>query len=163
MLCNFDLKSYLWFQIKLALCAHSILKSRIGFRPNCIPLSSITIINQRETQGSIIDSIGWEKKVWYTPNKTDLITAHLPTERCNKTLYVWGAGLVQWWKHSIPGLEVICGLSLLLVLYSAPRGFSPGTPVFPSPQKPTFPNSNSIRTQDLPEWSFLGRYHCFTK
>ena len=31
-------------------------------------------------------------------------------------------------------LGVICGLSLL-VLYSAPRGFSPGTPVFPSPQK----------------------------
>jgi len=30
-------------------------------------------------------------------------------------------------------------LSLLLVLFSAPRGFSPGTPVFPSPQKPTFP------------------------
>ena len=38
---------------------------------------------------------------------------------------------------SIPGLGVICGLSLL-VLYSAPRGFSPGTPVFPSPLKPTF-------------------------
>ena len=55
---------------------------------------------------------------------------------------------------SIPGLDVICGLSLLLVLYSAPRGFSPGTPVFPSPQKPTFPNSNSIRMQDLPENHF---------
>ena len=27
----------------------------------------------------------------------------------------------------------------------ARRGFSPGTPVFPSPQKPSFPNSNSIR------------------
>ena len=27
----------------------------------------------------------------------------------------------------------------------APRGFSPVTPVFPSPQKPTFLNSNSIR------------------
>ena len=26
----------------------------------------------------------------------------------------------------------------------APRGFSPGTPVFPSPQKPTLPNFNSI-------------------
>ena len=26
----------------------------------------------------------------------------------------------------------------LLVLYSAQRVFSPGTPVFPSPQKPTF-------------------------
>ena len=45
---------------------------------------------------------------------------------------------------SIPGPGVICGLSLLSVLYSAPRGFSPGTPVFPSPQKPTFLNSNSI-------------------
>ena len=38
---------------------------------------------------------------------------------------------------SIPGPGVMRGLSLL-VLYSAPRGFSPGTPVFPSPQKPTF-------------------------
>ena len=38
---------------------------------------------------------------------------------------------------SIPGPSFICGLSLL-VLYSAPRGFSLGTPVFPSPQKPTF-------------------------
>ena len=37
--------------------------------------------------------------------------------------------------------------SLLLVLSFAPRGFSPGTPVFPSPQKPTFPNSNSTRNQ----------------
>ena len=50
---------------------------------------------------------------------------------------------------SIPGLDVICGLSLLLVLFSAPRGFSPGTPVFPSPQKPTFLNSNSIRNARL--------------
>ena len=38
---------------------------------------------------------------------------------------------------SIPGPGVICGLSLL-VLHSAPRGFSPGTSVFPSPQKPTY-------------------------
>jgi len=36
-----------------------------------------------------------------------------------------------------PGPGVICRLSLLLVLVLAPRGFSPGTPVFPSPQKPT--------------------------
>ena len=36
---------------------------------------------------------------------------------------------------SAPG--VICGLSLL-VLYSAMRGFPPGTPVFPSHQKPAF-------------------------
>ena len=36
---------------------------------------------------------------------------------------------------STPG--VISGLSLL-VLYSAMRGFPPGTPVFPSHQKPAF-------------------------
>ena len=41
---------------------------------------------------------------------------------------------------------VVCGL----LLYSAPRGFSPGTPVFPFPlksyiiMKSTCPNSNSI-------------------
>ena len=73
----------------------------------------------------------------------------------------WGAGMAQWLSiclprkpptqashqcgpGSIPGLGVKCGLSLLLVLVLAPRGFSPGSPVFPSPQKPTFPNSNSI-------------------
>ena len=48
---------------------------------------------------------------------------------------------------SATGVDAICGLSLLLVLSFAPRGFSPGTPgtpVFPSPQKLTLPNSNSI-------------------
>ena len=48
---------------------------------------------------------------------------------------------------SNPSDDAICGLSLLLVLSLAPRGFSPGTLVFPSPQKPTFPNSNSTRNQ----------------
>ena len=48
---------------------------------------------------------------------------------------------------SNPAVNAICGLSLLLVLSFAPRGFSLGTPVFPSPRKPTFPNSNSIRNQ----------------
>ena len=35
----------------------------------------------------------------------------------------------------------------LLVLSFAPGGFSLGTAVFPSPQKQTFPNSNSTRKQ----------------
>ena len=48
---------------------------------------------------------------------------------------------------SNPGVDAICGLSLLLVLSLALRGFSPGTPFFPSPQKPTFPNYNSTRNQ----------------
>ena len=43
-----------------------------------------------------------------------------------------------------PSPGVICGFSLLLVLILAQRGFTPGTPVFLSPQKPIFPNSNSI-------------------
>ena len=46
-----------------------------------------------------------------------------------------------------PGIDTTCGLSLLLVLSFPPRGFPLGTPVFLSPQKPTFPNSNSTRNQ----------------
>ena len=58
------------------------------------------------------------------------------------------------------------------------RGFSSGTPVFPSPQKPTFPNSNSTRHQEdeerpsgyaaskslLIEWFYIqiGTQHCFS-
>ena len=47
-------------------------------------------------------------------------------------------------RGSNPGVNAICGLSLLLVLSFAQRGFSLGTLVFSSPQKPTLPNSNSI-------------------
>ena len=53
----------------------------------------------------------------------------------------------QYGPGSNLAVSAICGLSLLLVLSLAPRGFSPGTLVFPSPQKPTFPNSNSTRNQ----------------
>ena len=42
------------------------------------------------------------------------------------------------------GVDAIYGLSLLLVLSFAPRGFSPGAPVFSSSQKPTLSNFNSI-------------------
>ena len=57
---------------------------------------------------------------------------------------------------SISALGVIRGLSLL-VLYSAMRGFPPGTPVFPSHQKPTFDlicrktvvNLNDLNNVDL--------------
>ena len=39
----------------------------------------------------------------------------------------------QCGPSSNPDFDAICGLSLLWVLSLAPRGFSPGTPVFPSP------------------------------
>ena len=42
-----------------------------------------------------------------------------------------------------PAVHAIYGLNLLLVLSFASRGFSPSTPVFPSPQKPTFPTIRS--------------------
>ena len=48
---------------------------------------------------------------------------------------------------SNPGVDSMCGLSLSLVLSFAQRCFSPGTPVFPSPQKLTIPNFNLIRNQ----------------
>ena len=53
----------------------------------------------------------------------------------------------QCGQGSNPSIDAICGLSLLLVLSFAPEGFSPSTPVFPSPQKPAFPNFNSTRNQ----------------
>ena len=53
------------------------------------------------------------------------------------SLVVRALAFYQCGPGSITALGVICRLSLL-VLYSAQRGFSPGTPVFPSHQKPTF-------------------------
>jgi len=55
---------------------------------------------------------------------------------------------------SNPGVKVICGLSLLLVLSFASRGYSLSTPVFPSSQKPTISNSNSIWNA----WTHLNKF-----
>ena len=43
----------------------------------------------------------------------------------------------------------------------APRGFSPGTPVSPFPQKPTFLNSQSIRNARTRINEFLGALRCY--
>ena len=65
--------------------------------------------------------------------------------------------LHQCGPGSNPCVETISGLSLLLVISLAPRVFSLGTPVFPSPQKPTLPNSNStLNAQTRLTWSLLG-------
>ena len=60
-----------------------------------------------------------------------------------------------------PGFDSTCWLSLLLVLSFAPRGFSPGTLVFPSPQKPTLPNSNSIWNAWTRLNEFIWTLKCF--
>ena len=61
----------------------------------------------------------------------------------------WRSGdcnrLPPTWSGFDLELVATSGLSWFLVLYSAPRGFSPGSPVFPSLQKSTFPNFNPIR------------------
>ena len=62
---------------------------------------------------------------------------------------------------SNPGVDAICGLSLLLVLSLAPRGFSPVSPVFPSPQKLTLPNSNSILNARTRSNEFIWTLKCF--
>ena len=69
----------------------------------------------------------------------------MPVEECCALDVIGGGGKGR--RSSNPGVDAICGLSLLLVLSFAPTGFCPGTPVFPSLQKPTFPNSNSTRNQ----------------
>ena len=91
--------------------------------------------SQNEVKNSVVSR--WEKIIdsWQDENvlvgsRDGAVVRALASPQC-------GLG-------SIPGFGVICGLSLLLVLVLAPRGFSPGTPVFPSPQKPTLLNFNSI-------------------
>ena len=90
--------------------------------------------------------------MWYShnsefggPNRTEAHT--LPKSGSKGGTVVRALAYHQCGPGSNPGVDPICGLSLLLVLSLAPRGFSPGTQVFPSPQKPTFPNSNSTRNQ----------------
>ena len=60
--------------------------------------------------------------------------------RSDESIYLCGPG-------SNPHIDDIYGLSLLLVLSFVLRDFSLGTQVFPSPQRSTFPNSNSTRDQ----------------
>ena len=78
--------------------------------------------------------------VWY--QTTDI--RRLISDRYKGGAVVRALASRQCGPGSNLGVDAICGLSLLLVLSLAPRGFSLGTPVFPSPQKPILPNSNSI-------------------
>ena len=72
------------------------------------------------------------------------------------SLHYWGSkgGAVvrelashQYCPSSNPGVDAICGLSFVVgFLPCSERFFSPGTPVLPSPQKPTFPSYSSTRS-----------------
>ena len=64
--------------------------------------------------------------------------------------YMWGARVTQWLERwpptSVAWVRFPTGrhmwVEFVVGPLLAPRGFSSGTPVFPSPQKPTFSNSN---------------------
>ena len=62
------------------------------------------------------------------------IFSYLSQESRNGAV-VGALGSLQCVLGSTTGPGGICGFSLLLVLFLAPRGFSPGIPVFPFPQK----------------------------
>ena len=83
----------------------------------------------------------------YVTSKGDAVVRALASHQC-------GPG-------SNPGVDAICGLSLLLVLSLAPRGFSLDTPVFPFSQKPTLPNSNSIWSARTRLNEFIWTPKCF--
>ena len=109
------------------------------------PQSMIAIYSQR-SQNALIWVTGISDLLASMSNLSkDPLNHIFPTRGSRDDAVVRALAFHQCGPGSIPGLDVICGLSLLLVLFSALRGFSPGTPVFPSPQKPTFLNSNSIR------------------
>lgn len=74
----------------------------------------------------------------------------------------WGAGMVlsgdctclpPMWTRLDSGIVAIRGSRWLLVQYTL-RGLPPVSPVFPSNQKSTFPNSNSIRCRISLETTF---------
>ena len=50
-------------------------------------------------------------------------------------------------QATIHGISVIRGLNLLLVLVLAPRGFSPGSLIFSSLKKTTFPNEFDLESE----------------
>ena len=85
--------------------------------------------------------------IYVNERKVDVVARALASHQC-------GPG-------SNPGVDIICGLSLLLILFLAPRGFSPGTPVLPSSQKPTLPNSNSIWNARTQFKEYLRTPKCF--
>ena len=85
----------------------------------------------------------------------DEVTRHPPFitfvfEKLSISGSVGKARVAKWWKHSPPsyqcgpgsnpGVDAICGVEFVVgSLPCSGEVFSPGTPVFPSPYKPTLP------------------------
>ena len=119
-----------------------------------MPIKTKVDANRWEVQDEIR---GWEcDMAWHSLNDASVVCLHQVLAGSS-----WGAGMAWCWLHSPPPnlarVRATSGLSWLLFLSSAPNGFSPGSPVFLSPQKSTFPDSKFQfdRLQDLPENHFI--------
>ena len=108
-----------------------------------------------------VDVLEWNKLNWFWRymNMSNLISRLLWGSKGSAVVRALSSH--HCGPGSNPGVDAICGLSLLLVLSLVPRGFSPGTPVFPSPQKPTLPNPNSIWNARTRLNEFIWTLTCF--
>ena len=93
-----------------------ILRKSINIKPHYRRLTSLT---------------WWLKPTQHIVPRDDAVVEHLSPTLGRPPTNVARAGFDS--SDSVSK----CGLGLLLVLVLAPRGFSPGTPVLPSPQKST--------------------------
>ena len=94
---------------------------------------------------NLLKFMSWNKQPHYLLRVLPWICTQSPLQGSKGGAVVRSLASHQCGPGSTPGaVDAICGLSLLLVLSLASRGFSPGTLLFPSSQKLTLSNSNSI-------------------
>ena len=92
-------------------------------RSHVLPRSQADVLDSLKVSLEQPSNIEWETKDQSQVSSVSAVVRAVAYHQCR--------------PGSIPGSDVICGLSLL-ILYSARRGFPPGVPVFPSHQKATF-------------------------
>ena len=112
----------------------------------CFAAKGLPLLDQNETPTTMTVTSGSVPWVTLLLFKTSL---HF---LCQWRFEFHGNHIKEHWMRALashqcglgsnPGDDAVCGLSLLLVISFALRGFSLGTLVFPCPQKSTFPNSN---------------------
>ena len=133
-------KSYVKFQVY----------SRLKLTQRCSsPAGLVSNLN-------LLKFMSWNKQPHYLLRAFPWICTQSPLQGSKGGAVVRSLASHQCGPGSTPGaVDAICGLSLLLVLSLASRGFSPGTLIFPSSQKLTLSNSNSI-------WNARTRLNKFT-
>ena len=105
---------------------------------------------------NLLKFMSWNKQPHYLLRAFPWMCTQSPLQGSKGGAVVRSLASHQCGPGSTPGaIDAICGLSLLLVLSLASRGFSPSALVFPSSQKLTLSNSNSI-------WNARTRLNKFT-